>query len=137
MACMLVAAVTGTWLVFRVEMDRLVNPQLRVVQPGTDRVSLATIVEAAEHRFPNSVAQALILPERSEDSIGVYLRSRDSETAEFDQVFFNPYDGAFLVGRSTSRLVFTREHVDPTPARPSACPAGSSSPQRASCWWGC
>ena len=113
MACMLVAAVTGTWLVFRVEMDRLVNPHLRVVHPGTNRVSLASIVDAAEHRFPNSVVQALILPERSEDSIGVYLQSRDSDAPEFDQLFFNPYDGAFLGARSTSRLIFTREHVDP------------------------
>jgi len=29
-----VAAVTRTWLVFRVEMDRLVNPELRTVTPG-------------------------------------------------------------------------------------------------------
>jgi uncharacterized iron-regulated membrane protein len=113
MACMLVAAITGTWLVFRLEMDRLVNPHLRIVKPGTSRVSLASIVEAAEHRFPTSVAQALTLPERPEDSIGVYLQSRDPAAADFDQLFFNPYDGAFLGGRSTSRLVFTREHLDP------------------------
>jgi uncharacterized iron-regulated membrane protein len=113
MACMLVAAITGTWLVFRVEMDRLVNPHLRVVQPGTSRVSLASIVEAAERRFPDSVAQAFILQERPEDSVGVYLQSKNREATEFDQLFFNPYDGAFLGGRSTSRLVFTREHLDP------------------------
>ncbi|HEU4693310.1 MAG TPA: PepSY-associated TM helix domain-containing protein [Vicinamibacterales bacterium] len=113
MACMLVAATTGTWLVFRIEMDRLVNPHLRVVRPGTSRVSMASIVEAAEHRFPGAVAQALTLQERPEDSIGVYLQSRDPAAADFDQLFFNPYDGAFLGGRSTSRLVFTREHLDP------------------------
>jgi uncharacterized iron-regulated membrane protein len=27
MACLLVAAVTGTWLVFRVELDRWFNPR--------------------------------------------------------------------------------------------------------------
>jgi uncharacterized iron-regulated membrane protein len=43
MACMLVAAITGTWLTFRVEMDRLVNPELRVVHPGERAVSLASI----------------------------------------------------------------------------------------------
>jgi hypothetical protein len=85
MACMLVAAITGTWLVFRVEMDRLVNPHLRVVQPGTSHVSLASIVEAAERRLPNSVAQALNLQERPEDSIGVYLQSKDREGFEFDR----------------------------------------------------
>lgn len=40
MACMLVAATTGTWLVFRVEMDRLVNPHLRVVKPGHENTSI-------------------------------------------------------------------------------------------------
>ncbi len=113
MACMLVAAITGTWLVFRVEMDRLVNPHLRVVQPGTSRVSLASVVEAAERRFPHSVAQALILQQRPDDSIGVYLQSENPGATEFDQLFFNPYEGSFLGGRSTSRLVFTREHLDP------------------------
>ena len=113
MGCMLVAAVTGTWLVFRIEMDRLVNPHLRVVQPASRRVTLESIVGAAERRFPDSMMQALILQERPEDSIGVYLQSRDANASTFDQVFFNPYDGAFLGGRSTSRLVFTREHLDP------------------------
>ena len=113
MACLLVAAITGTWLVFRVEMDRLVNPHLRVVQPGANFVSLGSIVDAAERRFPNSIVQALILQERPEDSVGVYLQSRSDEESEFDQVFFNPYDRAFLGGRSTSRLVFDREHLDP------------------------
>src|SRR5262245_58777613 len=94
-------------------MDRLVNPHLRVVTPGTSRVSLTAIVATAEQRFPGSIAQALTLQERPEDSIGVYLQSRDREAAEFDQLFFNPYDGAFLGGRSTSRLVFTKEHLDP------------------------
>ena len=113
MACMLVAAVTGIWLVFRVEMDRLVNPHLRVVRPGSSQVTLESIVDAAEHRFPDSMMQALILQERPDDSIGVYLQSRDANAPTFDQVFFNPYDGAFLGGRSTSRLVFSKEHLDP------------------------
>lgn len=113
MACMLVAALTGTWLTFRVEMDRLVNPELRVVQPGDRTVSLASIVEAAERRFPSSIVQALTLQERPEDAVGVYLRSRQPDAVEFDQVFFNPYDGSYLGGRSTSRLVFDRAHADP------------------------
>jgi uncharacterized iron-regulated membrane protein len=113
MACMLVAALTGTWLTFRVEMDRLVNPELRVVTPGDHTVSLASIAAAAEQRFPNSVVQAITLQERPDDSIGVYLRSRQPDAADFDQVFFNPYDGSYLGGRSTSRLVFDRAHTDP------------------------
>jgi uncharacterized iron-regulated membrane protein len=61
MACMLVAAATGTWLVFRVEIDRWVNPNLRMVQPGPARVPLAAIVERVESRFPNALTHTLIL----------------------------------------------------------------------------
>jgi uncharacterized iron-regulated membrane protein len=113
MAPMLVAALTGTWLVFRVELDRLVNPQLRTVPPAEGRVSLTSIVERVERRFPHAQLQALILPERSDDSIAIYLRSTDATELEWDQVFVNPHDGAILGGRSTSRLVFAREYVDP------------------------
>jgi uncharacterized iron-regulated membrane protein len=113
MACLLVAAVTGVWLTFRVEMDRLVNPGLRVVEPGGNQVSLSSIVAAAETRFPASEIQALILQDRPDDSVGVYLRSREDGEAAFEQAFFNPYSGAFLGSRSTSRLVFDRAHLDP------------------------
>jgi uncharacterized iron-regulated membrane protein len=113
MVCMLIAASTGIWLVFRVEMDRLVNPHLRVVRPRSSQVTLESLVDAAERRFPDSSVQALILQERPEDSVGVYLQSRDPNVSQFDQLFFNPYDGAFLGGRSTSRLVWTKEHLDP------------------------
>src|SRR5262245_63967672 len=100
MGCLLIAAVTGTWLVFRVALARLVNPHLRLVEPGPAQVTLASIVEAAERRFPDSTMQALILQERPDDSIGVYLQARERSAPTFDQVFYNPYDGAFLGGRS-------------------------------------
>ena len=79
----------------------------------TPRAVDPQLVDAAEQRFPNSMVQALILQERPEDSIGVYLQSRRADVREFDQVFFNPYDGTYLGGRSPSRLVFDRVHVDP------------------------
>jgi uncharacterized iron-regulated membrane protein len=80
MACMLVAAVTGTWLVFRVEMDRLIDPELRTVdpgQPGVPLLPLASIVEAIERRFPNSEIHTLVLQDGAVDSISAYLDSRD------------------------------------------------------------
>jgi uncharacterized iron-regulated membrane protein len=112
MACMLVAAVTGTWLVFRVEMDRLVNPELRTVQPGTQLLPLASTVESIERRFPNTEIHTLILQDRADDSISAYLDSRDGSSRELDRVFFNPYTGAFLGGTNTRDVVFARANVD-------------------------
>jgi len=113
MACMLVAAATGTWLVFRVEIDRWVNPNLRVVQPGPARVPLAAIVERVESRFPNALTHTLILQERPEDAVGVYLDARDGSEPEFNQVFVNPYTGEIVGQRSTTRIVFAKEYLDP------------------------
>ena len=113
MACLLVAAVTGTWLVFRVEMDRLVNPEQRIVQAETQRLPLASIIESVERWFPRASVHTLILQDRADDSISAYLDSKDGAALEFDRVFFNPYTGAFLGGRNTQDLVFTRANVDP------------------------
>lgn len=112
MACMFIAAVTGTWLVFRVEMDRLVNPGLRTVQPGTRLLPLASMVESIERRFPNAEIHTLVLQERADDSISAYLDSRDGSPLELDRLFVNPYTGAFLGGSHTQALVFARANVD-------------------------
>jgi len=113
MACMLIAAVTGTWLVFRVEMDRLVNPELRVVEPGGSYVTLASVVSSITNRFPNASVHTLILQHRADDSISAYLDSRDGSPLALDRVFYNPYSGAFLGGSNTRELIFKRNNVDP------------------------
>lgn len=112
MACMLVAAVTGVWLTFRVEMDRLVNPELRTVQAGAQLLPLASTVAAIEQRFPNASVHTLVLQDRPDDSISAYLDSKNSSPVELDRVIFNPYTGAFLGGSNTHDIVFARANVD-------------------------
>jgi uncharacterized iron-regulated membrane protein len=113
MACLLVAAVTGTWLVFRVEMDRLVNPELRTVEPGARLLPLATTVASIARLFPNAEVHTLVLQNRADDSISAYLDSRDGSPLELDRVFFNPYTGALLGGSNTREVVFAKANVDP------------------------
>ena len=112
MACLLVATVTGIWLTFRVELDRLVNPELRTVQPGTTRVPLASIAAGIAERFPHTSVHAFILQDRPDDSISAYLDSADGSPLPLDRVFYNPYTGAFLGGSNTQDLVFARANVD-------------------------
>jgi uncharacterized iron-regulated membrane protein/ABC-type Fe3+-hydroxamate transport system substrate-binding protein len=112
MACMLVAAVTGVWLTFRVEMDRLVNPELRTVQAGPRPLPLGTVVDGITSRFSNASVHTLVLQDRATDSIGAYLDSKDGTPLELDRVFFNPYTGAFLGGSNTRQLIFTRANTD-------------------------
>lgn len=112
MGCLLVATVTGIWLTFRVEMDRLVNPDLRTVSPGTTRVPLGTIAAAIGERFPGTTIHAFILQDRPDDSISAYLDSTDGSPLQVDRVFYDPYTGAFLGGSNTRALVFARANTD-------------------------
>jgi uncharacterized iron-regulated membrane protein len=113
MACLLVAAVTGTWLTFRVEMDRLVNPDLRTVAPGPRQVPLASIVDAILQRFPRASVHTLILQDRPDDSISAYLDSDDGGALDADRVFYDPYTGRYLGASNTRGLVLARANVDP------------------------
>lgn len=112
MACMLVATVTGVWLTFRVEMDRLVNPELRTVRPGTTRVPLATIAADIGERFPGTSIHTFILQDRPDDSISAYLDSMNGSPLPADRVFYDPYTARFLGGSNTQDLVFARANVD-------------------------
>src|SRR6476661_10243722 len=112
MACMLVATVTGVWLTFRVELDRLVNPDLRTVQPGATAVSLTTVATAIAERFPNTSVHAFILQDRPDDSISAYLDAMDGSRLSVDRVFYDPYTAKFLGGSNTQDLVFARANVD-------------------------
>ena len=126
MACLFVAAATGTWLTFRIEMDRLVNPELRVVRPESQRVPLVSVVDDIARRFPNaSVSHAdparaqtptIRLARISTRAIGTPL--------PIDRVFFNPYTGGLLGGSNTHQIVFARANVDTLVDRPSTTACG-------------
>jgi uncharacterized iron-regulated membrane protein len=49
-----IAGATGTWLAYRHELDRLINPHLRVVEPGPATLSLSEISARVERRFPDT-----------------------------------------------------------------------------------
>lgn len=117
MAGLLVASVTGSWLAFRTEIDRWLNPGLRIVAPGPARLSLAEIASRVEVRFPDARASTLMLPEGPTDAIGVYLRPAGTTPLDVDQVFVNPYTGAILGARSTSRAVLSKACLDPVVMR--------------------
>jgi uncharacterized iron-regulated membrane protein len=57
--------VTGVWLVFRQELDRALNSQLRVVQPGTTRLSEDDIVRLVEKTFPDAMVSSTLFATES------------------------------------------------------------------------
>ena len=115
MACMLVATVTGVWLTFRVELDRLVNPDLRVTAsytyldaevteafsasesfndkfPGVAIGAFSPLVGARPFRRPpNSGTFGVIYtPKRYEVALSMYFSGkRDDSTFLSDEFFGN------------------------------------------------
>jgi len=55
MLLLLIASVTGVWLVFSQEIDRALNAKLRVVEPRATRLSEDEIVRLVERRFPGQL----------------------------------------------------------------------------------
>lgn len=124
-----VAGVTGAALAFRWEIDRTINPQLFTVAPQSESISYTALMEGVEKSFPEVVVSTVILPKAKDDAAIVYVKSRmDAHVAhvhvmgmkselDFNQVFVNPYTGAILGKRSTSRFAWSWESFVPVIAR--------------------
>lgn len=120
LAFLLIAGLTGTWLAFRHELDRWLNPHLRTVQPRQERVTLAEVYDRVEARFPDALVTTTVLQTRLDDALVVYLRSKSGtgrtrlgDDLPFNQVYVDPYTGDILGQRSTTRLAFAKEYIDP------------------------
>lgn len=125
LACLVIVGVTGSVLAFGPEIDRWLNPDLLVVQPGPQRVPMADVVAKVEAQYPGTAVAQVLLGEHPDDALAVYLNTahlvrtphgmgHDMNTSlPFNTVFVNPYTGDILGHRSSSRILFTREHVMP------------------------
>lgn len=88
---LVVVSLTGSALVFRHEIDRLLNPALLRVEPGggAKRVTLGAVVASAREAVPESEPRLVRLPRTPEAPAEVYL-------ADDRHVFVNPYRGNVL-----------------------------------------
>lgn len=109
---LVIAGATGTWLTYRHELDRLINPHQRVVEVGQASLPLEEIYSRVEQRYPGSKATTASLPEHPDDSVAVYLRSTTDGALPFDLVFVNPYTGEILGDRNTQKVTLSTEALD-------------------------
>jgi uncharacterized iron-regulated membrane protein len=113
MLLLLIASVTGVWLVFRQELDRVLNARLRVVAPSATRLSEDQIVALVERQFPDAMVSLVQFPRREDDAVSSSLTPRDhARRTRFDSVFVNQYTGEVLGQRNTSRNGVTRGSLD-------------------------
>ena len=121
LAFLFIAGFTGAAISFRGELERLINPDLFVVEPASKPLPYAKIITTVESRFPDACAGMLRLPKRNDDALLVSLRAKQGSGPErstrFDQVMVNPYNGKILGQRNTTQFVLSRTNLLPLLSR--------------------
>jgi len=92
-ALLIVISVSGSALVFKDTLDRWLRPDLLRVEPGTERVSLNQVVEAAWTAHPEARPRLLEMPRDEAAPITVRL-------ADGPHVYVDPYRGTVLGARA-------------------------------------
>jgi uncharacterized iron-regulated membrane protein len=104
MLLLLIASVTGVWLVFRQEIDRALNAKLRVVEPRATRLSEDEIVRLVEQQCPDDVVSLVQFPLRPDDAISLSMSPRQpGRGVSVDSLYLNQYTGEILGQRNTWR----------------------------------
>lgn len=86
---LVVISLTGSALVFRTEIDRLLNPGLLRVAPAGERVPLAAVVAGVRGAAPEGEPRLLRLPQTADQPVQAWLE-------DGRHVFVHPYSGAAL-----------------------------------------
>jgi len=93
-----VAGVTGSVLVFRHEVDRVLNPQLLTVEPRGEMAPLETVLRSVENAFPSGRPLRIGFPRAPDGTFEVWLDSNDGR-----RVYVNPYTCEVLGSRLPNR----------------------------------
>lgn len=115
---LIVVGLTGTVLAFKVELDRLINPQLLVTpKPGQQPLDLATLAEHAEAQEPH--ARATYFQCNIPGHMMIPMSPRVDPVKgkpyqlDFDHVFLNPYTGEEVGRRMEGEILQGRINVIP------------------------
>ena len=93
-AGLFVSGLSGSALVFRVEIDRALNPELVRVVPGDSLAPLQPIVDEVRRAFPSDTLSRIRMPQRSDGSYELWLGAAPSR-----YVYADPYRGTILGSR--------------------------------------
>lgn len=96
-----ILSVTGALVLFKVEIDRALNPQLFRVAPGKERVAISPVVERIKKAHPGLDFFQLEMSERPEDSWILRFTNYERRLFPIQQEFFiDPYSGELLGERN-------------------------------------
>lgn len=93
-----VAGLTGSALVFRHEIDRLLNPHLLTVEPCGEAISVEMALRSVQNAFPSGRPLRIGFPRTSDGTFEVWLDSNEGR-----RVYVDPYTGNVLGSRLPHR----------------------------------
>ena len=101
--------ISGSALVFSDEIERALDPHLRVVAPAPTRVPMDAVVDAVRANLPGAEPLRLRMPDRADGSVQVWMGGAGDLMAYVD-----PYTGRFLGaqvnGRTPTGFLFQFHH---------------------------
>jgi uncharacterized iron-regulated membrane protein len=96
-AALLVIALTGAYLVFDTELDRLFNPQIRDRPPAPHPVSIDAVLQAVRSRYPHNHIGLVTFPADETSPFVASLRRIDEDgTYVRDQVYVDARTGRII-----------------------------------------
>lgn len=114
---LVVAGLTGSVLVFREELDALINPELYQVSPPSQEAELLdplAIRRQLLDTYPQLQINWITLQSRPDRALNIRVQPREQNTApDFDEVFVDPYTGEVLGTRLWGRISDGRENLVP------------------------
>ncbi|MEE4450539.1 PepSY-associated TM helix domain-containing protein [Novosphingobium resinovorum] len=112
---LVIASLTGSLIVFRAELDALLNPELfRVQVRGAPMLGYGGIARAVENFDPDVRAGTIVYARHPGESAQVVIVPRtDAPTPRYNQLFVDPYSGAILGQRTYGAFVLDRPHLMP------------------------
>ncbi|MDR3697679.1 PepSY-associated TM helix domain-containing protein [Mucilaginibacter sp.] len=99
---LLILGITGSLLVYTMELDKWINKDILTVQPAAHRLPYDSLYKIVRARYPNAMGVNIMgLPQEKTDCVSfrIYVEDGRKTMARWDEMFFmdiNPYNGKIL-----------------------------------------
>jgi uncharacterized iron-regulated membrane protein len=100
---LMLAGMTGSFIAFYDELETLLHPEFRRVQPPAQQAAISAVTLAAmlQARYPDAMFNRINLHHAADEAVSFYLQPRPGNKNGLanDEIFVNPYTGQLLAER--------------------------------------
>jgi uncharacterized iron-regulated membrane protein len=100
---LMLAGATGSFIAFYDELETLLHPEFRRVQPPAQQAAISAVTLAAmlQAQYPDAMFNRINLHHAADEAVSFYLQARPGNKNGLanDEIFVNPYTGQLLAER--------------------------------------